>query len=203
MALFDRVKSFFTGERPEEDDDEEFEDDDELEEDETDENPDGFGSDDDNPDGFGEEYVDPRSFDEDDVLNEEPKENDKKEKKKKVKEETEEVSKGKKKVVLDPTAMNALASRLKCGKRTKKVCPFCKQQSIYPEPMGTKMVRGTLLLLIGINRNPRYVCLNKNCKAFYKEGSPRARFVENFDGKLKTSHGFHTPENPMSIRPSK
>lgn len=206
MALFDRVKSFFTGERPEEDE-EDFGDDEELDEDdedEVDDNPDGFGSDDDNPDGYGEEYVDPRSIDEDDEANEEKE--DKKEKKKSKKEKTESEgtsSGGKRKAILDPTAMNALASRLKCGRRTKKVCPFCKQQSIYPEPMGTMMIRKTLYLIVGVDRKKRFVCLNKNCKAFYKEGSPRARFVESPDGKLHTSHGLNKAENPMSMRPSK
>ena len=206
MALFDRVKSFFTGERPEEDE-EDFEDEEELDEDdedEVDDNQDGFGSDDDNPDGYGEEYVDPRSIDEDDEANEEKEDKKEKKKSKKEKTESEETSSGgKRKATLDPTAMNALASRLKCGKRTKKVCPFCKQQSIYPEPMGSKLIRNGLYLAVGANRKERFVCLNKNCKAFFDNG-PSARFVESLmGGNLHASHIIQTPTNPFSLKPKK
>lgn len=107
--------------------------------------------------------------------------------------------------------MDKLAIQYKCaiagtsGFRTKYKCPFCKQESIYTEPAISYLVRRSTWNIIHIGDRPvRYVCLNKNCKAFFKPGSPAARFFSVAGTNLlSTTHGLQTPTNPFSPRPQK
>lgn len=189
------------------DDEDEYDEDDDLDEDdyeyEDDDNEDGYGSDDDNPSGYGE---DPEPEDEDELKDDEQEKNDAKKSKRKDNGDAKvEVSGGKglEKGKLDVIKMNKRAAQLNCGPRTHKICPFCKQKSIFMEPPSSTLIRGAIWYIGGMDRGIRYVCLNPRCKACYVPGAPKARFKDNGSGSLSVTHGIHTPTNPWSIRPMK
>lgn len=224
MAFVNRVKNFFTGqgyvEDDEEDDEEDY--DDEEDDEDDDDNPDGFGSDDDNPDGYGNDDElnkilagDDEEDKEDDEEGEG--EGDKKDKKKgkkdKDKDKEKKEKEGKTKIKLknappDRGEMNDLARQLKAEKTFfPRTCPFCKQRSIYLEPIGPMLKRGTIQFIGSVitygaikPRKLRYVCLNKNCKAFYLK--VHTRFVDSptIGGAIIPSHGLDTPANPWRIK---
>lgn len=183
-------------------DDENDYDDDEDDESDEEDNEDPYG--DGNEDPFGEE--DPEPDDEDELKDDDEKGSAKKSKKKGDGGEAQlETGGGKASVKgkLDVGKMNMRARSLHCGPRTKHICPFCKQKSIFCEPPTSTIIRSSIWYIGGMDRGVRYVCLNPNCKAYFKPGSPSARFKIGESGKLKTSHGLHTPHNPWSIRPIK
>lgn len=224
MAFVNRVKNFFNGQGYVEDDEEDEEDDeyDEDEEDEEDDNPDGFGSDDDNPDGYGnddelnkklagedeEDEEDDKGDDEDDEGGKKKKKG-KKDKDKDDKQEKEKKQKIKlKNAPPDRGEMNDLARQLKAEKTFfPRTCPFCKQRSIYLEPVGPMLKRTTIQFILSVitrgavnTRKLRYVCLNKNCKAFYMK--VHTRFIDSptIGGALIPSHFLDTPANPWRLK---
>ena len=184
------------------DDEDEDDYDDDEDDDDEDDNEDGYGSDEDNPDGYGQ---DPEPEDDEQLKDDDE---DKKKKKTKgdkggdesVKGEVNAEGKGPGKGKLDTVKMNKMAKTYHCGPRTKYDCPFCKQRSIYYEPPVSSMIRAAIWYCGGMDRDPRYVCLNPKCKACFKPGAPSARFKVSETGVLKTTHGFHTPQNPLSFR---
>ncbi len=185
--------------------DDEYDDDDDDDDEYDDDEEDGFGDDDDNPSGYGE---DPEPEDEDELKDDEGEANAKKSKKKGQGQDSAEGEikgkvEGKKGGAPDSVKMNKLAKQLHCGPRTQKTCPFCKQKSIYAEPVGSTIIRSAIWYCVGMDRGIRYVCLNPKCKAYFVPGAPKARFKDNNGGKLSTTHGLHTAENPFSLRPLK
>ena len=166
--------------------DDEYDDDDDDDDEYDDDEEDGFGDDDDNPSGYGE---DPEPEDEDELKDDEGEANAKKSKKKGQGQDSAEGEikgkvEGKKGGAPDSVKMN-------------------KQKSIYAEPVGSTIIRSAIWYCVGMDRGIRYVCLNPKCKAYFVPGAPKARFKDNNGGKLSTTHGLHTAENPFSLRPLK
>lgn len=189
-------------------DDEEADYDEEYEEDE---NEDGFGDD---IDPFGENE-DPQDDEYENYESDNEDKEDKKTKNNKQKGKNGNKEDGKAQVKgglvsrkPDEGAMNREAAKLKCPGRTRRRCPFCKQHSIYYEPMGPMMTRTTAQFIIStltfnsINawRNTRYVCLNPKCKAYYVKTATRFIDSPTWDGALMTSHWLDTPRNPFSLK---
>ena len=185
-----------------EDDDDDYEDDENDDDEDGDDEEDGYGDDNEDPFGEDEEPEDDEKLNDDDG---DEKGNAKKSKNKGDESENSIKGEGAVKGKLDTVAMNKLAQELKCpGVRTHYKCPFCKQESIYMEPIVTSLIRKTLWYISYMgDREQRYVCLNKKCKAYYQSGGPSARFVVGATGTLKTTHGLSTPQNPFSMRPQK
>jgi hypothetical protein len=189
--------------------DEEFEETDDLAEDGLEEDNDDYDpySPFDNEDPYG--YDENLDEDEEDPLAD--KEEKKKKKKKSDKEEDEEadnktgfsiarsfLGRGQKQSKLDEVKMNSEA-RNHMLTRTKYKCPFCKQRSIYTEPPVNKIVRA--ILPFTNNQEERYVCLNRNCAAYYfNPNQASTEFVVGYSGNLKPKNIMGSPDKKFTIK---
>lgn len=88
--------------------------------------------------------------------------------------------------VLDTIKFKVNAFKMMAFKKTDLRCPFCGKVSIYEEQVHEKLFRDIIWACFGMKREPRYICVNQNCRAYFNKH--KSRMKVGYSGKLQYTH---------------
>lgn len=101
------------------------------------------------------------------------------------KEENEEDFEGKDSV-LDTIKFRVNAFKMLAFQQTDMKCPYCEKKSIYMEQIHEKLFRDIVWAWCGLTREPRYICVNKKCRAYFNKH--KSRMKVGYSGRLQYTH---------------
>lgn len=88
--------------------------------------------------------------------------------------------------VLDTIKFRVNAFKMMAFQKTDMKCPYCEKKSIYMEQIHEKLFRDIVWAWCGLTREPRYICVNKKCRAYFNKH--KSRMKVGYSGRLQYTH---------------
>lgn len=70
--------------------------------------------------------------------------------------------------------------------KTDLTCPYCSKKSVYQEQIHEKIIRDMFWSWCGLVREPRYICVNSKCRAYFNKH--KSRMKVGVSGNLTYTH---------------
>ena len=70
--------------------------------------------------------------------------------------------------------------------KTDLTCPYCRKKSVYQEQIHEKIIRDMIWSWCGLVREPRFICVNPKCRAYFNKH--KSRMKVGVSGNLTYTH---------------